>query len=148
MSKTLAFSEVKAYQDKLASSGNPSTVDATIPATPAEVVAYGGTFGRTGHTEWVDGKVHETCFTATFAPNTSVPYTNSGVTYDIDFISKAESLATGAPPTYAAVTSRSYHAGIVQAAMMDGSVRTVGNIDNNLWRAMATRNSGETFEMP
>jgi prepilin-type N-terminal cleavage/methylation domain-containing protein len=148
MSKTLAFSEVKAYQDKLASSGNPSGIGATIPATPAEVIAFGGTFGRTGHTEWVDGKVHETCFTATFAPNTSVPYTNSGVTYDIDFISKAENAAIGAPPTYAAVTSRSYHAGIVQAAMMDGSVRAVGNIDNNVWRAMATRNGGETFDIP
>jgi prepilin-type N-terminal cleavage/methylation domain-containing protein len=148
MSKTLAFSEVKAFQDKLASSGNPPTVSAATPATPAEVAVYGGTFGRTGHTEWVDGKVHETCFTATFAPNTLVPFIYESVTYDVDFISKAESPTTGAPPTYAAVTSRSYHAGVVQSAMMDGSVRSIGNIDNNIWRAMSTRNGGESFETP
>jgi|tagenome__1003787_1003787.scaffolds.fasta_scaffold20933176_3 prepilin-type N-terminal cleavage/methylation domain-containing protein len=148
MSKTLAFSEVKAYQDKLASSGNPPTIGAATPATPAEAVAFGGTFGRTGHTEWVDGKVHETCFTATFAPNTFVPYVNASVTYDVDFISKAESSAAGAPPTYAAVTSRSYHPSIVQSAMMDGSVRSIGTIDINIWRAMSTRGGGESFDMP
>ena len=74
MSKTLAFSEVKAYQAKIANSGNPAAVGSPVPDTPADVVAYGGTFGATGHTEWVDGKVHETCFTATFPPNTTVPY--------------------------------------------------------------------------
>src|SRR3954462_11110085 len=61
LGETLAFSEVKAYQGKLASSGNPFTLGSPVPATPAEVVAYGGTFSTTGHTEWVDGKVHETC---------------------------------------------------------------------------------------
>jgi prepilin-type N-terminal cleavage/methylation domain-containing protein len=149
MSKTLAFSEVKTYQAKLANSGTPATAGAAIPDTPAAAVAYGGTFGTTGHTEWVDGKVHETAFTATFSPNTVVPYSDaSGATYDVDFISKGES-ATGTVPTYAAVTARSYHSGIVQAAMMDGSVHTLANsVDLTVWRAMGSRNGAEAFEMP
>jgi hypothetical protein len=148
MSKTLAFSEVKAYQSKLANSGTPSAVGAPIPATPADVVAYGGTYGDTGHTEWVDAKVHETCFTATFPPNTTIPYTSGGATYDVDFITSGEKPTAGSPPTYAAVTARSYHARVVQAAMMDGSVRSIGDIDSIVWRAMATRNGSETVDMP
>jgi hypothetical protein len=111
------------------------------------VVAYGGTFGTTAHTEWVDGKVHETGFTATFPPNTNFPYTDSTGVYDVDFISKAES-PTAIVPTYASVNTRSYHPGVVQAAMMDGSVRVVGAVDTNVWRAMGSRNGGETFELP
>ena len=147
MSKTLAFAEVKAYQARLSNSGNPATLDAPLPTTSAEVVTYGGTFGTTGHTEWVDGKVHETGFTATFPPNTNFPYTDPTGTFDVDFISKAES-PTATVPTYASVNSCSHHHGIVQAAMMDGSVRSVGMVDTSVWRAMGTRNGGEVFEMP
>jgi hypothetical protein len=77
-----------------------------------------------------------------------VPYTDAGATYDVDFISKSES-ATGTVPTYAAVTARSYHSGIVQAAMMDGSVQTVANtVDLAVWRAIGTRNGGEVYDTP
>lgn len=148
LSKTLALSEVKAYQGKLGSGGNPSAAGSPVPDTTAEVVAYGGTYGATGHTEWVDGKVHETCFTATFPPNTTLPYSDGAATYDVDFISSGEK-PTGTVPTYAAVTSRSYHPGIVLSALMDGSVRTsANNIDTAVWRAMGTRNGGEVFEIP
>ena len=147
MSKTLAFAEVKAYQAKLANAGSPSSLGSSFPDTPAAVVALGGTFGATGHTEWVDGKIHETGFTATFPPNTNVPYNSGGTTYDVDFISKTESPA-GTVPTYAAVTSRSYHPGVVQCAMMDGSVRTVGNVDTAVWQAAGTRNGNEAADLP
>jgi prepilin-type N-terminal cleavage/methylation domain-containing protein len=148
MSKTLAFAEVKAYQAKIANSGNPGTLGTPMPDSPTTVVGYGGTLGVTGHTEWVDGKVHETGITATFAPNTNVPFTDASGGYDVDFISKGES-PTSTVPTYAAVTSRSYHPSVVQAALMDGSVRTITNsVDMSVWRAMGTRNGGETFEMP
>src|SRR4051794_30387426 len=80
-SKTLAFAEVKAYAPKLASSGNPSAIGAALPDSPAAVVAFGGTFGTTGHTEWVDGKIHETGFTGTFPPNTNVPCKDGTTTY-------------------------------------------------------------------
>lgn len=147
LSKTLGFAEVKAYQAKLANSSNPATMGATIPDSPAAVVAYGGTFATTGHTEWVDGKIHETGITATFSPNTNVPYTGGSQLSDVDFVSKGESL-TSAVPTYAVVTSRSYHPSVVNVAMMDGSVRAIGDIDTIIWRAMGTRNGGESLEMP
>jgi prepilin-type N-terminal cleavage/methylation domain-containing protein len=148
LSKTLAFSEVKSYTAKLANSGNPSTVGAAIPDTSAAVVAYAGTFGATGHTEWVDGKIFETGFTGTFPPNTNVEYSDGVNNYDVDFKSKTES-ATGTAPTYAAITSRSYHAGVVNTAMMDGSVRTVANnVDTAIWQAASTRNGAETGDLP
>lgn len=75
-------------------------------------------------------------------------YTSNGITYDINVISKAENWSNTFP-TYAAVVARSYHPGIVQAALMDASVRSVSNtVDINVWRAMSTRNGGETFELP
>ena len=47
-------------------------------------------------------------------------------------------------PTYAAVTARSHHTGIVNSLLMDGAVRSISeNIDINVWRALGTRNSGE-----
>jgi prepilin-type N-terminal cleavage/methylation domain-containing protein len=148
LSKTLAFSEVKAYTDRVINGGNPGSIGATIPDSPAAAVAYGGTFGRTSHSEWVDGKVHETGFTTTFPPNTNVPYSVGATTYDVDFVSIKES-PTGSSPTYAAVTSRGYHAGVVNTAMMDGSVRTVANnVDIAVWRAAGTRNGAETFDLP
>jgi prepilin-type N-terminal cleavage/methylation domain-containing protein len=148
LSNTIALSEVKAYQARINNSSTPATVGAAIPSTPAEVLAYGGTFGTTNHTEWVDGKVHETGFTTVLTPNTKVPYTNSGVLYDVDFVSKGESL-TNTVPTYAAVTARSYHPSIVQCAMMDGSVRSVANTtDLIVWRAMGTRDGGEVVSLP
>lgn len=143
MSNTLAVSEVKAYQARINNSGNPSALNASIPASPADVIAFGGTFGTTNHTEWVDGKVHETGFTATFSPNTRVLYNNSGQLTDVDFVSRGESV-TQVSPTYAAVTARSFHTGIVNAALMDGSVRTFSNsVDVNIWRSLSTRAGGE-----
>ena len=148
MSNTVAFSEVKAYQGKLANSGTPSSVGAAIPSSISTVLGYGGTFGTTGHTEWVDGKVHETGFTAVFSPNTKVLYDNSGTKVDVDFISQSEKL-TATVPTYAAVTSRSYHPAGVQVALVDGSVKTITNsIDLATWRAMCTRDGGEAVSMP
>ncbi|MEM9702207.1 MAG: H-X9-DG-CTERM domain-containing protein [Planctomycetota bacterium] len=48
------------------------------------------------------------------------------------------------PPTFAAITSRSYHAGVVQAALMDGSVRAVSDsVTKPIWRAAGTRSGGE-----
>jgi prepilin-type N-terminal cleavage/methylation domain-containing protein len=147
MSNTVAFSEVKAYQAKLSGGNNPATLGAPAPSSPSAVAAYGGSFGTTGHTEWVDGKVHETGFTAAMAPNTRVPYTSGGNLYDVDMISRPENL-TATVPTYAAVTSRSYHTGIVESAMMDGSVQAISSsIDLQVWRAVCTRAGGEVAQV-
>ena len=124
------MAEVKAFQPYLSGAANPIALGVAPPIAPAEVIAYGGTFKETGHTEWVDFKVHETGFTAVFPPNTKVLDTNT----DVDFISSPEG-KVAAVPTYAAVTSRSYHSNGVNALLMDGSVRFVTNsIAQLTWR--------------
>jgi hypothetical protein len=96
---------------------------------------------NTGHTEWCDGRVHHSGFTTTFVPNTVVPYFAGGATYDIDFNSLQEGKST-TQPTYAAITSRSYHLGMVHVALMDGSARSVSeNLSLDVWRALGTRRS-------
>jgi prepilin-type N-terminal cleavage/methylation domain-containing protein len=146
-SNTIGLAEVKAYQAFLRGSGNPATVPAAVPASPTDVLAYGGTLRETGHTEWVDAKVHETGFTTVFPPNARIPYTSGGKTYDVDFISSSENATTGSPPTYAAVTARSYHSGgVVNGLLMDGSVRTFSNrMSAATWRALGTRSGGEVI---
>ena len=143
LSKTLAMSEIRAFSAR--SQDIPGLSD-TPPASPAAAAALasGGTFGQTGHTEWCCGRTLQNGFTTAFPPNTVVPYTHSdGVTYDVDICASREGLST-TTPTYAAVTSRSYHAGLVSSAFMDGSVRTIANsIDAGLWKALSTRAGGE-----
>lgn len=100
---------------------------------------------NTGHTEWVDGRAHQAGFTTVFTPNTKVICEQGGQSYDVDWTNQQEgkSLTT---PTYAAVTSRSYHPDIVNVALMDGSVRTVSNhINLQTWRALATRSGQEVI---
>lgn len=144
MSNTLGAAEVKAYQPNVWDTNNPSTLGVLPPSTPAAAAAYfGGTFDTNGHTEWVEGDVHEGGVTTTFTPNMNVPYTTGGVTYSIDLTSMrdGESITV---PTYAAITARSYHTGMVNALMMDGAVRSVSeNIDLGVWRAVGTRAGGE-----
>lgn len=147
LSNTIAAAEVKAFTPYIRNGAAPST---TPPADPS---ALSGVSGQaklgpnlndcTGHTEWCDGRVHHSGFTATFTPNTKVPYSSGGKTYDIDFNSRQEGSA--AENTYAAITARSFHSGGgVNVVLMDGSVRFVAKtVDLLLWRAAATRNGGE-----
>ena len=140
-SNTVAMAEVKAYQAFLRGGSPPA---GPAPVGPADVLAYGGALKETGHTEWVDGKVHETGFTAAFPPNTRVEYTSGGKTYDVDFISSSESASPQAPPTYAAVAARSWHSGGVNVLLVDGSVRFVRNsVSPATWRAASTPAGGE-----
>jgi prepilin-type N-terminal cleavage/methylation domain-containing protein/prepilin-type processing-associated H-X9-DG protein len=144
LSTTLGAAEGKAYQPNLWDTFNPSTLGVPPPATPAELAKYfGGTFDANGHTEWVEGDVHETGFTTTFTPNKLVPYSAGGQNVDIDLTSSRDGESTTLP-TYAAITSRSYHPGGVNVMMMDGSVRPVANgIDLAVWRALGTRGGRE-----
>ncbi|MCA9031765.1 MAG: DUF1559 domain-containing protein [Planctomycetaceae bacterium] len=144
-SNTLGISEVKAAQDYFRNSGQPAGLNAPLPTSPTQIAAMGGNFEpMSGHTEWAEGEAHHTGFTTLFTPNTKVPYDNGGTIIDIDYSSCRESWAGCSGPTYAAVTSRSYHVGIVHSMMMDGSVRSIGeNIDLSLWRALGTRAGGE-----
>ena len=149
MSNTLAFSEIKAYQANV-KPGIPNGPNAPLPTSTSQVVGYAAsaTVSQTGHTEWVDGKTHETGFTAVFTPNTEVLLNTGGASYDIDLISRSENTANSIP-TYAAVTSRSYHPGVVQSALVDGSVRSTSEtVDLSVWRGMASRNGGEAVQLP
>jgi prepilin-type processing-associated H-X9-DG protein len=146
-SNTLGIAEVKAYNPAVRNGGNPNVFGAPLPGSPAEVLALGGSFkADSNHTEWVDGKVHETGFTTLFPPNTRVEYTNAGASFDVDFVSASEGNADNRY-TYAAVTSRSYHSGgIVNGLLMDGSVRTFSSrISVPVWRALGTRSGGEVI---
>jgi len=153
MSNTLGFAEVKAFT---AYNRDDSAGTATIPTTAAGVVALfgstspgGNNKGNSGHTEWVDGRVHQTGFTTTLPPNTNVAVPGaSGAVNAGDYTScreaKTSSDCTG--PTYAAVTARSYHEGIVHVILMDGSGRAISeNIDLSLYRALGTRAGGEVL---
>ena len=97
-----------------------------------------------GHTEWCDGAVHESGFTTVFPPNKYVAYQHlGGRTYDIDYTSRDEG-TTSTQSTFAAVTARSHHSGVVQCLLMDGSVRTISqSLSLSVWRALGTRSGSE-----
>jgi prepilin-type N-terminal cleavage/methylation domain-containing protein len=141
-SSTIAMAEVKAFQPYTRDTGNPATLGVAPPSDPAALLSYvgGAAVQTSGHAEWVDGRANQTGVTTTFVPNTKVNYTSGGVVYDIDFTSKREGRTTPATPTYAAMTSRSHHAGIVHVLLVDGAVRPVGdNINLSVWRSLGTR---------
>lgn len=140
-SNTLMFGEVKAYTPYVRDGGGATTA---IPDDPSEVAAMGGSFKETtGHTEQVDGRTHQTSFTAVFTPNTEVIRVENGQEFDVDWTSQREG-RSATEPTFAAVTSRSYHSGGVNVTMVDGSTHFVtDSIDRDNWRAMATRDGGE-----
>jgi prepilin-type N-terminal cleavage/methylation domain-containing protein/prepilin-type processing-associated H-X9-DG protein len=146
MSNTLGLAEVKSYTPRISVATNTIVYSSPPPSpvSPADLGAYTlAAFDPTKqtHVEWVDGKVHETGFTAVYSPNTVVTYSSGGTTYDVDFITATEA---NLGDTYAAVTSRSYHTGGVNVVLMDGSVRFVSNsIPQATWRALATRAGGE-----
>jgi prepilin-type processing-associated H-X9-DG protein len=74
-----------------------------------------------------------------------VPYQVGDKVYDIDFNSMREGRSSTLP-TYASVTSRSYHSGSVNSLLLDGSVRTVSDqIDSRLWKALGTRSGSEVI---
>ena len=150
LSKTLMLAEVKAFMPYLRDGG----ADAPDPPPikdPTAVCALGGSQKTdSGHTEWVDGRTHQSGFTAAFPPNTQTLCNVNGQTVDADFNScrvNADCSKAGSV-TYAAVTTRSYHSGgVVNTARMDGSVEAVtGDVDIDAWRAAATRNGEEPFE--
>ena len=149
-SNTLLAADVKAWTPYTRNGGPAS---AGIPNTVAEasaMVASGAQVKSTGHTEWPDGRVHHTGFTATLTPNTFVPFTNGGKVQDADYNSWQEGKnGRDGAPTYAIITSRSYHPSGVNVGMVDGSVHFVAeSIDLDVWRSLATRDRGEVAVLP
>jgi len=148
-SNTLAFSEVKAYTPYVRDGGNPSTAAVPTPLLPSEIAPLGGSFkSDSGHTEWVDARIHQSGFTTTFSPNTLVPYESAGQVYDVDFNASREGRSL-TDITYATVTSRSTHTGGVEVGLVDGSVRFISqSIDLNIWRGLGSRAGGEVVQLP
>ncbi len=149
LSNTMLASEVKSYQPQLMSCGGLANINAmnNIPLTTDDpyIVApeynAGCSLGTNGHTEWVDGAVHETGFTTAWTPNKKILRTGGDSSQELDIIGQRESKGG---PTFAAVTSRSYHPGGVNILMGDGAVRFVKNaIDGKAWRGLGTMGGGE-----
>lgn len=155
LSNTLCAAEVKSFQACILNTATPphdipqglGWINALTGAARFELGM--GLNDNGGHVEWVDGPVHETGFTATFKPNQKVEYLHTdGRTYDIDLSSRYEGTSRTLP-TFAAITSRSFHAGLVNVVTMDGSVRSISDsVDLEVWRALSTRNGGETPALP
>ena len=147
MSNTMAFSEVKGWNPYYRDAGHLGPLE--MPSDELTICQLAGSLKLdTGHTEWVDGRVHQTGFTATFPPNHNVLCTVDGIDYDVDFTNMREGRPSDAL-TYAAVTSRSYHHGGVSSALMDGSVRLISDfIDEQVWQAMSTRAGHEYVDVP
>ena len=146
-SNTMLASEVKAWTPYHRNVPPGSTA---VPGSASVVSGYmtasGGDAKDTGHTEWPDGRIHHAGFTTALNPNTRVSCVISGKTYpECDYNSWQEGKnGSAGSPTYAAITARSFHTGVVQAAMMDGSVKSISeNIDIIVWRALGTRAGGE-----
>ncbi len=144
-SNTLWTAEVLAWTAYTRNGGPAAT---TVPTSLAEVIAQVAT-GRTdrllpdgtgtGHTEWTNCHSHHSGFTTTLTPNTIVPFEYNGITYNCDFNSQQEGNSSSRA-SYGIITSRSAHPGIVNVALLDGSVKGLANtIDLKTWRAMGTR---------
>ena len=105
------------------------------PRLPAQLAALGGAYTPNAtHTAWVYGIMPYTGLTTVFTPNTFVPSFEGGQQVDISSTSCRPGTSV-LDLTYAAITSRSHHPGVVNALLMDGSVRSVKNSINPLaWR--------------
>jgi prepilin-type N-terminal cleavage/methylation domain-containing protein len=139
---TLGFAEVKAYTPRVLDGGEGTD---TLPTSLAGFSA--GAYGTTGHTEWVDGKAYQSGFTTTFPPNARTLINGVGGPaggIEGDFVSCREGRTSCAGlPTYAAVTARSHHVGVVNVLLMDGSVRSASdNINPMTWRHLGARSDG------
>ncbi len=141
-SSTLALAEVRVSPLY----GGTGTGGASIPRpnSNADLLALSSTpspanFGRS-HSNWVNGFADDTGFTTTFPPNSvATDYHNCRENSPQSLVG-----AVAGIPTFAAITSRSYHTGMVHALLLDGSVRSVSeNIDGNVWRALGSRAGGE-----
>ena len=137
-SHTLAVAELKANVLVHGGGGQPTGPNVPRPATGTAVNAWLAPpdWTRNG---WHEATVDQTGFTTAFPPN----FNNT------DFLSARENQPPPGGPVatafvYGTVTSRSYHNGIVNVTLLDGSVRAVSEtIDAGTWRALGSRSGGE-----
>ncbi len=143
LSNTIGMAEVKAFQPRVQDAVLPSA-SPTVPQSLAGLVS-GGAYAALGHTEWVCGRSLHTGFTTQFGPNTRVPFSVNGQEVDVDFSSSREGNSPTLP-TLAVITSRSFHTGMVNALLMDGSVRSItSNLDLSTWQRLGARSDGQVI---
>jgi prepilin-type N-terminal cleavage/methylation domain-containing protein/prepilin-type processing-associated H-X9-DG protein len=119
--------------------------------SPATIPPYNGCSGSlselrpdSGHAEWEDGNTSQAGFTTAWPPNKVTPGSFNGTLVpDTDLIAIREE---NGGPTFAAVTSRSYHPGGVNILFGDGSVHFIKSTINGItWRALGTIGGGEVL---
>ncbi len=152
VSHTLLMAEVKNYQVTIRDCGPFSLINDPdrIPSPDADPLTVcpeyegsGCTIFRKAHTQWAEMSCHHNGFTTAWPPNKPTPGGPGLSEPDVDIISYRERLGG---PTFAAITSRSYHPDGVQSLLGDGSVRfTSETIDGRVWRALGTVGQGETI---
>jgi len=148
LSNTVGFAEVKVFGAYLLGTGSFQH-NTPPPADPAALVALGGTLKtNVTHTGWTEGQTFQTGLTFVFPPNTQVPFVSNGATYDVDYVSSRDG-SSATKLSYAAMTARSFHGGrVVNALLMDGSVRAIkSSISQPTWWAAGSRNGGEVFTL-
>lgn len=156
LSNTLGMSEVKhftpRFHDSCVIPTSTPTVGSLVAALPTSTNSTWSAVN--GHTEWVSGNSIHTAFTTTFTPNTKVLHTVDGSQYDISVSSRREAQGSGTCAgmggtigvTYGAITSRSFHTGIVTSLLMDGSVRAFSdNLNLQTWQNLGQRADGNAL---
>jgi prepilin-type N-terminal cleavage/methylation domain-containing protein/prepilin-type processing-associated H-X9-DG protein len=151
-SQSLLMSEVKNWQPYVRDCGplkfinDPNKIpppSADPLAVAPEYLASGCTFLLNAHTQWSEVTVHHIGFTTAWPPNKKTPGGPGGAFPDVDLDSRRERIGG---PTFAAVTTRSYHPGGVNSVLADGSVRFVKqSIDGQVWRALGSIAGGEVI---
>jgi prepilin-type processing-associated H-X9-DG protein len=158
LSNTVLASEVKTYQHTnhncvTAPPPGPNTPTAypDVPTVLASVAASAtsgcalaaGPAGMPGggHSEWSNGNSFYDGFTPALPPNTMSP--SGSPALDSDMSSEDEN---DGGPTFAAITSRSYHPGGVNSLFADGSVQfTKNSVNYQTPRGLGTIGGGEVI---
>ncbi|OJW07072.1 MAG: prepilin-type N-terminal cleavage/methylation domain-containing protein [Planctomycetales bacterium 71-10] len=152
-SQTAFAAEVRTYQPQLrhcfpeGSGGTFPNLSspASLPDVAASVafITAPSTFGQCqmiaeGHTRWVKGDSYHGGFTTALPPNTKV-IGPQGLDLDLASIDEDDG-----GPTYAAITSRSYHPGGVNVLFGDGRIQFIkSTVSGQVWRALGTISGGE-----
>lgn len=149
-SNTLLMSEVTNFTPYIRDCGSLSNINTpnNVPPPNADPMTVAPEYSGSGctvlanaHSQWNEITVHHIGMTTAWPPNKKTPGGPGMVYPDVDLNSQRERIGG---PTYAAITSRSYHVGGVHSLLGDGSVRFISsNIDGFLWRGLGTVQGGE-----
>jgi prepilin-type N-terminal cleavage/methylation domain-containing protein/prepilin-type processing-associated H-X9-DG protein len=158
LSSTMMASEVHSHQQELTYCSALASLYAPGQGLPPNWTPQtvggptlnggGGCIFKEGHNSWADGSVDQSGMTTAWPPNN--PFIIPGLdALSLGFLDNVDLDLVGTPernggPTFAAVTSRSYHPDGVNALFGDGSVHFIKQtINPSIWRALGTVNGSE-----